>query len=147
MGPDSTDVADLEVDRLVLGHYQDVWGVAAESVGAGPRFISCGHDGNVTYLISRISTIYNLNAGNVICWDAIAHTDLWVVQLNGKAQCVAMSPDGLAYAVGDLYLQYLQYIYNISTTYLQYIYDISTPPRWARWAGCCTWARWRPRST
>ena len=43
----------------------------------------------------------------MICWDAIAHTDLWVVQLNGKAQCVAMSPDGLAYAVGDLYLQYL----------------------------------------
>ena len=57
----------------------------------------------------------------MICWDAIAHTDLWVVQLNGKAQCVAMSPDGLAYAVGDLYLQYLQYIYsiyNISTIYL-----------------------------
>ena len=59
----------------------------------------------------------------MICWDAIAHTDLWVVQLNGKAQCVAMSPDGLAYAVGDLYLQYLQYIYsiyNISTIYLHY---------------------------
>ena len=36
----------------------------------------------------------------MICWDGIAHTDLWVVQLNGKAQCVAMSPDGLAYAVG-----------------------------------------------
>ena len=50
-----------------------------------------------------------MSAGNVICWDAIAHTDLWVVQLNGKAQCVAMSPDGLAYAVGNLYLQYLQY--------------------------------------
>ena len=42
-----------------------------------------------------------MSAGNVICWDAIAHTDLWVVQLNGKAQCVAMSPDGLAYAVGN----------------------------------------------
>ena len=50
MGPDSTDVADLEVDRLVLGHYQDVWGVAAESVGAGPRFISCGHDGTTPHL-------------------------------------------------------------------------------------------------
>ena len=82
LGPDSTDVEDLEVDRLVLGHYQDVWGVASHPTSS--KFISCGHD------------------GNVICWDAIAHTDLWVVQLNGKAQCVDMSPDGLAYAVGTL---------------------------------------------
>ena len=79
---DSTDVAELEVDRLVLGHYQDVWGVATHPTSS--KFITCGHD------------------GNVICWDGIAHTDLWVVQLNGKAQCVAMSPDGLAYAVGTL---------------------------------------------
>ena len=79
---DSTDVAELEVDRLVLGHYQDVWGVASHHNSA--KFITCGHD------------------GNVICWDAHAHADLWVVQLNGKAQCVAVSPDGLAYAVGTL---------------------------------------------
>ena len=82
LGPDSTDVEDLEVDRLVLGHYQDVWGVATHPTSS--KFITCGHD------------------GNVICWDGIGHTDLWVVQLNGKAQCVAMSPDGLAYAVGTL---------------------------------------------
>ena len=78
----STDVTDLEVDRLVLGHYEDVWALATHPTSS--KFISCGHD------------------GNVICWDAIAHTDLWVVQLNGKAQCVAISPDGLAYAVGTL---------------------------------------------
>ena len=70
MGPDSTDVADLEVDRLVLGHYQDVWGVAAESVGAGPRFISCGHDGNATYFIfwiSRISKISRISRISTMC--------------------------------------------------------------------------------
>ena len=80
--PDSSDVTDLEVDRVVLGHYQPVWGVASHPTSS--KFITCGYD------------------GNVICWDAIAHADLWVVQLNGKAQCVDISPDGLAYAVGTL---------------------------------------------
>ena len=67
MGPDSTDVADLEVDRLVLGHYQDVWGVAAESVGAGPRFISCGHDGNANYFIFWISRISKISRISTMC--------------------------------------------------------------------------------
>lgn len=78
----STDILDLEIDRVVLGHYQEVWGLATHPTSS--KFITCGYD------------------GNVIFWDAIAHADLWVVQLNGKARCVDLSPDGLAYAVGTL---------------------------------------------
>jgi len=78
----NTEVAGLEVERLVLGHFQPVWGLAAHPTQ--PKFLTCGYDGNVIY------------------WDAVAHTDLWVVQLNGKAHCVDISPDGLAYAVGTL---------------------------------------------
>eukprot|EP00090_Calanus_glacialis_P000940 TRINITY_DN10679_c0_g1_i1.p1 TRINITY_DN10679_c0_g1~~TRINITY_DN10679_c0_g1_i1.p1 ORF type:complete len:1682 (+),score=397.37 TRINITY_DN10679_c0_g1_i1:312-5048(+) len=78
----STDIMDLEIDRVVLGHYQEVWGLATHPTSS--KFITCGYDGNVIY------------------WDAIAHADLWVVQLNGKARCVDLSPDGLAYAVGTL---------------------------------------------
>ena len=67
-----------------------------------PRFLTCGYD------------------GSVILWDGVAHTDLWSVQvgfrhtspgpvlqpinpqLNGKARCCAVSPDGGSYAVGTL---------------------------------------------
>ena len=80
----NTEVAGLEVERLVLGHFQPVWGLAAHPTQ--PKFLTCGYDGNVIY------------------WDAVAHTDLWVVQLNGKAHCVDISPGNtIVYKIAILF--------------------------------------------
>ncbi|XP_023324259.1 echinoderm microtubule-associated protein-like 1 [Eurytemora carolleeae] len=78
----NTEVQDWEVDRVVLGHYQEVWGLAAHPTR--DMFMTAGYD------------------GNVILWDAVAHVDRWVVQISGQARCVDISPNGEVYAVGTL---------------------------------------------
>jgi len=78
----TNEIQDWEVGCLLMGHYQEAWGIASHPEAT--KFLTCGYD------------------GNVILWDGVAHTDLWTVQLNGKAHCCAISPDGSAYAVGTM---------------------------------------------
>ena len=82
LNADTNEIQDWEVGKVVMGHYQEVWGLAHHP--DLPRFLTAGYD------------------GSVILWDSVAHTDLWTVQLNGKARCCAVSPDGGSYAVGTL---------------------------------------------
>ena len=57
----TNEIQDWEVGRLVMGHYQEAWGIAPHPEAT--KFLTCGYD------------------GNVILWDGVAHTDLWTVQV------------------------------------------------------------------